>query len=97
MIIVEYSKDGIPINDFEVKDYVKRIINENNDIQIFVSNEIVINFFRVYVREGLISHKDIKFIIDGKESLINKYGILQEFPKNTVWDDSLWRLIAKKL
>ena len=94
MITVIYSKKGKPINDFKAEEFVRKALKTNKDATFHISSEIVLNYFCCYVHEGRFNHKDIKFIIDGSETTIDKYGTLERYPTFSALDDSLTRLIS---
>jgi hypothetical protein len=92
MLKIIFCEDGETVSDFNAERTVLEIIN-NGINEYYTSNEIMINYFRVYVREGKIKHNDIIFVFDGKESRCDKYGSLENYNKFSAFNDSLYRLI----
>lgn len=69
MITLIYSKEGIPINDFEIVNVVKSLIEKakKEDVIFNTSSETVITAFRLEVKQKNISYEDI--IIEYHNSL----------------------------
>lgn len=76
---IEYCKDGNPITDFGVEDYI--IFHYTRDKNIRTSSEILIDAARCLVRRGTIDYKNILFVFDGLEIRCDKFGSLEEWPK----------------
>lgn len=103
MLIVNYDPD----NHFVVEDgKIEKCVNELLEMyfktaigvyetKITVGSELIVQYFRVAVREGKISHEDIKFEYKGQRIDVDKFGNLREWPKGfcDIVDDYLNRLI----
>ena len=94
MLTVIYSKEGLPISDFEAEAFVESASKKEGDTTLNISSEIVLNYFRVYILEGKIPHNKIKFVIDGEDVQVDKNGTLQRYPSTSALDDSLHRLLV---
>lgn len=92
MITVKYSATGEAISDFEAETFVEEAIS-NNELFVNTSSEIVLNYFRIAVKEKKLHHKQITFIIDGAVSKVDKYGTLERYPDNDAFTNSLMRLL----
>lgn len=85
MLVVQYSKEGKAISDFEVESFVmslKPVIEEIVEYEIDVSSEIVILCLRLFVKRGIINHKNVCFHFEGTDIYIDKFGNLSEWPKD---------------
>ena len=92
-IYVHYKKEGKPISDFKVKEYVYKIIEKTKNykeefswttlfIHAQISNYITVNAFQLAVAQGKIPHENIVFKFEDNEEEIgiNKYGELDKHP-----------------
>lgn len=93
MLKVIYTEEN-PIADSKALEYAKNIIYQyqnnilNSDFiinenitNISVSNEIVIDAFRICIKRGYIHHKDICFGYKNIEIYSDKTGYLDEWPE----------------
>jgi hypothetical protein len=101
MLEIHYDPDsGTHIMpDNTVEDFVKSCCatwnNSNKERWIFcVGNMLVLDCFRVYVKEGMISYKEIVFVYEGAYYYLNEDGryISNNFPYGMI-DNFLNRLI----
>lgn len=86
-IIIEYSKNGVAINDFETDAFVADVIsNIGNGKDYIVSSSVAITALRLAIVEEKMKSDDIKILFYGKcgweEVKINKYGAIVNCPKN---------------
>lgn len=89
MIIVEYNPTSdYVVPDAEVEKYVDDVLNyyKNTNPTVFglkitVGSEIIIQAFRVAIKEGRISHNDIVFEYNGERLPPDSYGRLCKWPK----------------
>jgi hypothetical protein len=84
-IEVTYDADnGIVVPDGKVRDWTHNLVNiyENNteDYSVVIGAEIMITAIRVAVFQERISYKDITFVFDGKELVIDKHARFSEWP-----------------
>jgi len=117
MLILNVSKsyaDSVP--DLDVEGFVNRLITyyriekeigNNFDHIDYISNSLVIEFMRVAILEGEISHTDIKVIENDVEYLFDKEGTMGVLNKETnkietrfpeicdIYSNILWRLLKK--
>ena len=68
--IVEYSKDGIPISDYEIEDYI--LYNYPGSIKVSTIN--VFFSVRVLAKRKVISYDDLTIIFEGTELDVDKSG-----------------------
>ena len=95
-LVVEYGLNGYVCSDYELEKDVKRWINSEDLSYILVSNESIIQQFRVEVAEGNIHHEDIGFQFDNELILIDENGHLDEWPKGfcDIYDKQLDILLS---
>lgn len=85
MITIEYSKNGKPTSDFNteslVLDVIKEYLVSGKDKYINVSNELIIEFFRISILEGKIDNELIRFLYNGEYIHPNEDGKIDHWPK----------------
>jgi len=79
-MIIEYSKEGISISDWEIENYILDCIKNEKDIN--TSNELLILVARVFIKEEKLDYKTTKFLYDGFYIRCDKYGTLENWPDN---------------
>jgi len=67
---------GLVLSDLKIEEYIKNLIESNFTGEIIVSNDLIITAFRVFVKRGLISIKDIEIIYNNKIVVLDKHGNL---------------------
>lgn len=83
MIVIEFSKTGEAISDFEYKNFVNLVKKaiEYSDYEYFnVSTSIPINAIRAAICKNEIDYKDITLRFNGKDFQTNEYGRIDEWP-----------------
>jgi len=87
MIIVEFDDDGKAIEDYRVESFVLDKIKQHNDnnydeldLEVSVSNGLVIETFRALVVEKKFDHNEIQFLFKGQYIQVNKHGALSDWP-----------------
>jgi hypothetical protein len=85
MIIIEYSKNGQAVSDFEATDFVLHLFSiqagkedagKNEDVEANVSTENVIHAARVFVKKGI----SIWFKYNDKIIIPDKNGRIKDWP-----------------
>lgn len=73
----------IKICDGKSEEYVRNLIEGSKRVNtvILTSQEIIINWVRVFICEGLINHDDVDFIFEDKIMFADTYGHLNYWPK----------------
>jgi hypothetical protein len=78
MIYLDYCKEGKPIPDFYVEEFIKEIIiwtiNRKDDLIVKVSTCNIVDMVRTYIAEEKININDLKFLFEGKEVYVDEYG-----------------------
>ncbi len=92
MLKIIFTDDINPISDNKVvefcgrvlKEYRMAICKEHSEVlkEIIISNEIVLNYFRLMVKENLLISDEVVVIFNNKEIKINQNGKLSEYPNN---------------
>lgn len=85
MLTIEYDNNAESMSDFSVQSVTKDIINtynfNNNNMLYKTANGLVIQTFRLHVKNKLISHKEIIFKYQDQEIQLDKHGNLDEWPE----------------
>lgn len=100
MITINYCKNGIPMSDFEARQYVSNIIKEFHEFKttfnIETSSENVVNSFRLAIVEDKISINEIIFKYENNVLQLTEYGTFETFPKGFIdINTSIARYIVK--
>lgn len=78
-MIIEYCKDGVPISDFEVEDFVKKSWTEDRNIK--TSSEIVITALRSLIKRKVIPYQNVVIIFKHYRIQIDSRGSLSDYPE----------------
>jgi len=85
MITIEFDAiNGQPIADGLVEEFVINTLSQHNtdkNIQISVSNALVIDQFRVFVKNKYISNEMIQFLFQGQIINPTSNGRIEKWPK----------------
>ena len=93
MLIIEYSKYGDTISDFEYENWLNNVkhtlsTHKDEDIVFKVSTTLPIYAIRLAVVKDEIDYTKVKFKFEDvsgyKESSINEYGVLNYWPIDNV-------------
>jgi len=76
-MIIEYSRKGIAVSDFELGDYVADIGLHDH---VIVSTENVLFKIKELIAKGQLPHDRVVFLYEGKEIHPNKYGATHNTP-----------------
>jgi len=101
MLIIEFSKYGIYLRDDRTESWVSSVIEDYNsnyrdkEKLINVSNSLIISYFRLAVKEGLIGIENIKFLYKGNYLECDNNGRLDCYPEG--FCDHLDKLLDKML
>lgn len=79
MVIIEYSKNGHPISDFDLDNLVEAICNLSNAKLIYSTSNIFFALKLAIVKRQIDCEK-IKFEFNGQILNINKYGAIEDWP-----------------
>lgn len=103
MLTVEYSEKGVSMADADVQEYVDKTLEDYKassligfkDTQVIVSNQIVIECFRLAIKQNKISSDKIVFVFEGKELFPRKDGRLDYWPTGfcDLYDSFLEKLV----
>lgn len=86
MLIITYdSENGRVVQDAKVESYCTSLIEctEQTDVEneVIVGSSIIIDQFRVLVKEGKIKYKNIIFRFNDVDIRINVHGDLENYPR----------------
>lgn len=98
MITIEYCKDGTPISDFEMDEFVndiKKLIENNVTKTLKISNELVIRYIQFEILKNEIDYRNIVLKFEGKIIEFDEDGIMKDYPVNllTVYVDICTKII----
>lgn len=100
MLMIGYDKAGTRVPDANVEKWVDKKVKSylsrsGKDMVLSVANDLAILAFRVAVKEGKISHKEIIFTDLTTTTRVDKNGNLEhsEFIAGNIHTDLLERLI----
>lgn len=92
MLTIIFSKDGIPVSDFDLEKIVNGIKNlsesckkESKDSDLAFSSENIFYMIRFWILKGKIDRDLIQFSFNGETSKINSYGVLENKVLETKW------------
>lgn len=100
--IIWDDEEAKPVADRLVNDCAKRFVDtylkfgHENDWKTNeprISQEIMVDAFRILVKQGYISHEDIVLVFDGREIRFNENGNLESYVYPSVWTDNLCKLL----
>jgi len=100
MLVIKYKKSGKCIADEDAEEWIDKVLRDYKihedkewDTVIYVANELLITIFRVKIKEGRISHRDIIFKYPYRpDGVPNKNGMMVSHPIS-IEDQMLDRLI----
>ena len=86
MLTIEYADHGEPISDVNSEPWALDVIEQytigyGKDRDVVVSNELLIEVFRVLIYEGKIDSKQIRFLYKGRYIYPYKDGGVMNWPK----------------
>lgn len=81
MLIIEYCKEGIPVNDFEVEEVFDTIRRLQDGTLCQFSTENIFLRIRYAIVCGNEPYQEWRFRFEGKDITINEYGAVQLWPK----------------
>ena len=83
MLTIEFNQLGESMPDHMVEDYVLYTMEKYNSgriTKISVSQELVVDAFKMLVAEGEIDCNEIQFLYRGEIITVNKYGTIANYP-----------------
>jgi hypothetical protein len=94
MIIVNYTKSGIAISDFDAENFAKELLVSKTKY-FEISSELVILAIRTLIYERYLSIENIEIQHNGKTVSIDKNGRIENNPNGFChhFDDYLDRLL----
>jgi hypothetical protein len=76
-VVINYSKNGYTLPDYRVQNDI--LLNYEANIDMKVSNELIILAARALIAEGKLDYKKVEFQHEGKHiGFANEYGQLLE-------------------
>lgn len=100
--IIWDDEEAKPVVDRFINDEAKRIVNtylryrHQNDWKINeprIAQELLVDAFRILVKQKHISHEDIALVFNGCEIRFDKNGNLESYRYPSVWTDNLCKLL----
>lgn len=85
MITIEYCKDGTPISDFEMDEFVhdiKRLIENNVTKTLKISNELVIRYIQFEILKNEIDYRNVVLKFGDNIIEIDEDGLIKKLPVN---------------
>ena len=79
MKTIEYHPDGEKYSDHECESAARKMLCSTESLTM-TSNEHFITAVRVFVKEGLIPHTEVRFLFNRQEILIDRNGRLEAWP-----------------
>lgn len=85
-LTVDYNaNNGFSCVDGRTEEYadhfIAKFLKQNNDQTVTIASEIIIDFFRLRLAEGVIKKDQIKFTFDGETLEHDKLGTMRHWPK----------------
>jgi len=80
MIVIEYCEEGLPVSDFNYKDWLNLVKNTRVDHCFKVSTSLPIQLIRLAIVKGEISRDDIIFKYFENTFQANQYGAIANWP-----------------
>lgn len=81
MKTVIYNKDGMPINEFEIEDWVERFKESKDGSKYTLSTSLPFDIIRREIACGNIDPDLVIFAFKNKIIKINRYGAIKDWPR----------------